>query len=66
MVGCVQGLVASSRTAAAAPVSGKYCTSFQVSLGCCTSTGICADATFGAGATCSPAAPEGSGWTTAC
>lgn len=46
--------------------SGKYCTSFQVSIACCTSTGVCAAADFGLGATCSPATPEGVGWTYDC
>lgn len=60
MVGCVQGLIGSLTSAAAPPpASGKFCTSAQVSLACCTSTGICADASFGLGATCSPAVASG-------
>lgn len=66
MVGCVQGLIGSLKSAGAAPASGKYCTSFQVSVACCTSTGVCAADWFGLGATCSPAAPEGTGWTSDC
>jgi hypothetical protein len=66
MAGCTQGLIGSLKTSSGGSASGKYCTSFQVSIACCTSTGVCADATFGLGATCSPALPEGQGWTTAC
>ncbi len=62
MVGCVQGLIGSLKTAAAA--SGKLCTSTQVSLGCCTSTSVCAPADLGLGATCSPVNPGG--WTYDC
>ena len=42
--------------------SGKTCTSGDVALGCCKSTGVCAPTGVGSGATCSPVAPEGSGW----
>jgi hypothetical protein len=53
-----------SVTPAGAPVSGKRCTSVQVSVGCCTSTSICAPADLGLGATCSPVDPGG--WTYDC
>jgi hypothetical protein len=68
MVGCVQGLIGSLKTASAPPpVSGKRCTSAQVSLACCTSTGICAAADFGLGVTCSPVDAQGpSTWTYDC
>ena len=66
MTGCMQGLIGSLKTSGGGPVSGKYCTSAQVSLACCTSTGICAASWFGLGATCSPALAEGNGWTSAC
>lgn len=67
MTGVVQSLIAAYKAAAAPPpASGKFCTSGQVSLACCDSTGVCASAAFGLGATCSPAAPEGTGWTSDC
>lgn len=44
--------------------SGKYCTSFQVSIACCDSTGVCAPADLGLGATCSPVMANG--WTYDC
>jgi len=66
MVGCVQGLLVGYKAGSAPPVSGNYCTSFQVSVACCTSTGVCAASWFGQGASCSPASPEGVGWTSDC
>lgn len=42
--------------------SGKTCTSGDVAIGCCKSAGVCAPTGVGSGATCSPVAPEGSGW----
>lgn len=67
MVGCVQGLIGSLKTSSSPPpASGKLCTSAQVSLACCTSTAVCAADWFGLGASCSPAAAEGSGWTSDC
>lgn len=64
MVGCVQGLIGSLKTAGAAPVSGRLCTSAQVSFGCCTSTSVCAPEDLGGGAICSPVNPGG--WTYDC
>lgn len=67
MTGCMQGLIGSLKSGGGAPpASGKFCTSAQVSLACCTSTGVCAADWFGLGSTCSPAAPEGTGWDSAC
>ena len=51
MTGAVQGLIGSYK-AAAAPAY-KRCTTFQISIACCTGTGECG--TLGAGASCSPA-----------
>jgi hypothetical protein len=65
MAGCVQGLIGSLKTASAPPpANGKYCTSFQVSVACCDSTGVCAPEDLGLGATCSPVMPGG--WTYDC
>jgi len=57
--------VASSASNSVTPtgsVSGLTCTSGDVALGCCKSTGVCAPAGVASGASCSPQAPEGSGW----
>ena len=51
MVGCVQGLIGSLKTAAAPAL--KRCTTAQISIGCCTNTIQCG--TLGAGISCSPA-----------
>jgi hypothetical protein len=65
MAGCAQGLIGSLKVASAPPpVSGKRCTSAQVSFGCCTSTSVCAPSDLGGGATCSPVDPGG--WTYDC
>ena len=53
MVGCVQGLVASSRTAAAPAPTLFRCTSFQISIACCTNVNECG--TLGAGVSCATA-----------
>jgi hypothetical protein len=53
MVGVVQGLLASYGTVAAPAPSLFRCTSFQISIGCCTGTGQCGE--LGAGVSCSPA-----------
>jgi len=55
MVGVVQGLLASYVAAAAPPPSLFRCTSFQISIGCCTSTLSCGS--LGAGVSCSPETP---------
>ena len=53
MVGVVQGLLASYVEAAAPAPTLKRCTSFQISIACCTNTSQCG--TSGAGVTCTPA-----------
>lgn len=53
MTGAVQGLIGSLRAAAPPAPSLFRCTSFQVSIGCCSSTADCG--TLGAGVSCSPA-----------
>jgi hypothetical protein len=53
MAGCVQGLIGSLKSAGAPPPTLRRCTSFQISIGCCTGTGQCGE--LGAGVTCSPA-----------
>jgi hypothetical protein len=54
MVGCVQGLIGSLKSAGAPPPPSLFrCTSFQVSIGCCSTTSDCGE--LGAGVSCSPA-----------
>ena len=53
MVGVVQGLLASYAAAAAPAPTLFRCTTFQISIGCCTNTNQCG--TLGIGASCSPA-----------
>jgi hypothetical protein len=53
MVGVVQALIGSYKAAGAPPPSTFLCTSFQISIGCCTSTASCGE--LGAGSSCSPA-----------
>lgn len=53
MAGCAQGLIGSLKTASAPPPSLFLCTSFQVSIGCCSTTSDCG--ALGAGSSCSPA-----------
>lgn len=51
MSGAVMGLIGSLKAAAAPPPPTLFrCTSFQISIGCCTNTNECG--TFGAGASC--------------
>lgn len=53
---------ASNSVTPSGSISGKTCTSGDVALGCCKSTGVCAPAGVASGATCSPQATEGNGW----
>jgi hypothetical protein len=51
MAGCAQGLIGSLKKAAAPPPSSFFrCTSFQISIGCCSNTSQCG--TFGGGVSC--------------
>jgi hypothetical protein len=51
MVGAVQGLIGSLKTTAAPPPSPfKRCTTFLISIGCCTNVSECG--IYGAGADC--------------
>jgi hypothetical protein len=53
MVGIVQGLLASYAAAAPPPPTTFRCTTFQISIACCTNVNECGE--LGAGVSCSPA-----------
>jgi hypothetical protein len=53
MTGAVMGLIGALKAAAPPAPSLFRCTSFQVSIGCCSTTSDCGE--LGAGVSCSPA-----------